>query len=277
MNKQYPLHWVWIFFMTFPLFADPMAPELLDMLNEDPSLLLDPGTKIAEPPASLEPAESERVPASSEEVSKPEPKVESKQVEPDPVKNGAPPSSELEKRVELEATAVAVSAPKPPPEALPVASEPKEKTVESEPPSSAIEVSFPLASNAVVEVSAQPVVAPPPVQKLRSELEAVPGVGDYAIILDGNQFFPAAIKMKPGSRGRLLFITTGQKPAALVFTRPKIQRWLSSTDSSNPEKPVEEFREFSAEKIAQIPFEAERGVYEFYDALSGAKGEIRVE
>jgi len=328
------------------LSADPIAPQLLDLLNDDPSLLLDPETKIAEPtpnspeepvkrevsseeekkevaasPAVEEKKEEAGVTAPAVEEKKEvaaSPAVEEKKEEAgvavpavEEKKEVAASPAVEEKKEEAGVTAPAVEEKKevaaspaveekkeeagvtaPAVEekkevaASPLVGEAKEDRAKAEASenseeapgsNSQIEVSFPLAASPVIVVPSEPAVAPPQVQKLRSELEAVPGVGDYAIILDGNQFYPASIRMKNGSKGRLLFITTGQKPAALVFVRPQIQRWISSSASNKTEKSVEEFREFSAEKVAQIPFEAEVGVYEFYDALSGAKGEIRVE
>ena len=118
--------------------------------------------------------------------------------------------------------------------------------------------------------------------KTVSELEALPGVNDFAIILSGDQFFPALIRMKNGGKSRLLFATTGQKSAALVFVRPKINRWIApkpTETSTLPREPasVEELREVNASKVAEIQFDAEPGVYQFYDALTGAKGQISVE
>lgn len=115
-----------------------------------------------------------------------------------------------------------------------------------------------------------------------SELEALPGVNDFAIILSGDQFFPAQIRMKNGGKSRLLFVTTGQKSAALVFIRPRINRWISPKGERSPVTPrepssVEEMREINASKVAEIQFDAEPGVYQFYDALTGAKGEVKVE
>jgi hypothetical protein len=121
-------------------------------------------------------------------------------------------------------------------------------------------------------------VAGPPEPKpelVKSEMVALPGVTDYSIILSGEQFFPSVIRMKQnGNKNRLLFVTTGAKPAALVFVKPRIQRWIASQSDS---KSVEEYREVGTSKVTEIEFDAEPGVYEYYDALSGARGEIKVE
>lgn len=123
----------------------------------------------------------------------------------------------------------------------------------------------------------------PPIEKqpekvaeaLKSELIALPGVSDFSIILSGDKFFPSVIRMKQnGNKNRLLFITAGAKPAALVFVKPRIQRWISSQTEGQS---VEEYREVNGSKITEIEFNAEPGNYEYYDALSGARGEIKVE
>ena len=323
---------------AFPLMAETMAPELLDLLNEDPSLLLDPGTQIAEPPNANPLPDSAREPASSPKTPEVKPEElsssaadseESDENEPEPElgelrvlfplaapntekKDGGDPvpvmaAPEISHSIELPEMQddsetdpslgeLQVSFTITPNQPIEVAPEPvvaplmaapeishsielpeTQDDSETDLPLGELHVAFTITPNQPIEVPPEPVVAPPVPAKLRSELEALPGVGDHAIILDGNQFFPATIKMKSGAKGRLLFITTSQKPAALVFVRPSIQRWVSSMEPPQQKKPIEEFREFSAEKIAQIPFEAEPGTYEFYDALSGAKGEIKVE
>jgi hypothetical protein len=134
-------------------------------------------------------------------------------------------------------------------------------------------------AEAMPAVPAVPVVLGPPEpskpELVKSEMVALPGVTDFSIILSGEQFFPSVIRMKQnGNKNRLLFVTTGAKPAALVFVKPRIQRWIASQSDS---KSVEEYREVGTSKVTEIEFDAEPGVYEYYDALSGARGEIKVE
>ncbi|NBX04294.1 MAG: hypothetical protein EBR02_09615 [Alphaproteobacteria bacterium] len=112
-------------------------------------------------------------------------------------------------------------------------------------------------------------------QSVSSELVALPGVSDFSIIFSGDKFYPSVIRMKQnGNKNRLLFVSLGSKPAALVFVKPRIQRWISN-ESGN--QSAEEFREVNSSKITEIEFSAEPGNYEYYDALSGARGEIKVE
>ncbi|NDD04401.1 MAG: hypothetical protein EB078_05810, partial [Proteobacteria bacterium] len=68
-----------------------------------------------------------------------------------------------------------------------------------------------------------------------TELVALPGITDFAVILSGNQFFPAKIRLRGGAKSRLIFTTTGRRPAALVFEKLQINRWIAGEN----EKPAE--------------------------------------
>lgn len=253
---------------------DFAANELLEMLNQDPSLLLDPDNKIENPPPVLPPPEAEREIQSEEvqseqsekskdeaaEVAKTEEgqTEESKSQKPNPDEN-KPVEAKAEEQIKVE-------------EADELAKGGEEKTKEIE---SVEEVKPEPPTVAVTEIPPEPQSPPelttPPVT---SQLVALPGVNDFSIILSEKEFFPAMIRMKQSEKARLLFISTSAKPGALVFTKPQIQRWLDRDPTSAG---LDIKKEINAAKVTQIEFSAEPGVYKFYDALSGATGEIQVE
>lgn len=110
----------------------------------------------------------------------------------------------------------------------------------------------------------------------------LPGVPDVAIILSNSQFLPSKVRLKDGISTRLLFTTTSGKPAALVIERLQVQRWIAKEGEPPAENEVarsryQVFRELSSTKVSDITIDPKPGVYQFYDALSGAAGEIVVE
>jgi len=265
-----------------PCLAGPSESELLDKYNDDPSLLLDPSTYVEAPSENREPANAPESPAPVEEAPV-------QIVEPAPV---MPPVAEIENKASESPVAE-----KPVAEEKSPAEEKDKKVAETSPgPEMEKEIKVseapvaPSASPAPPALEAPVVVSevagppePPAIKApeepkqapIKSELVALPGVTDFSIILSGEQFFPSVIRMKQnGNKNRLLFVTTGTKPAALVFVKPRIQRWISSQSDN---RSVEEYREVSGSKVTEIEFDAAPGIYEYYDALSGARGEIKVE
>ena len=257
-------------FLVQTCYAGSSDAELLEKYNEDPSLLLDPSTYVEAPPEVREPASA--------------PEAVSPVVDEAPVQIVQPAPQIIE-------PVITVPAPEMPPvEEIEIKTSEApnlEKPVVEEKEAKVSEVPSPAVEEKEVKVSEAPVlpaapasaeVAGPPEPKpepVKSELVALPGVTDFSIILSGEQFFPSVIRMKQnGNKNRLLFVTTSAKPAALVFVKPKIQRWVASQSDN---KSVEEYREVSTSKVTEIEFDAEPGVYEYYDALSGARGEIKVE
>lgn len=225
---------IMIFSLVQVSYAEPKESELLNQYNDDPSLLLEPSLYVEAPPAA---APAPEMPAPEVSVIKP---------------------TEVPEKIEAQAKLEA-------PLDVPKKTEESEKLVLAP------------AAKPIEPVKAK-VEEPTPVcvsKEAKSEMVALPGVTDFSIILSGDKFFPSVIRMKQnGIKNRLLFVSTSQKPAALVFVKPKIQRWISSQSEN---KSLEEYREVNASKITEIEFDAEPGVYEYYDALSGARGEIKVE
>ncbi len=253
-----------------PCYAGSSESELLDKYNEDPSLLLDPSTYVEAPPEERQPASApEAVAPAVEEapvqIVEPTPQIV------EPVTVAPVPEMPAVEEMEIKISEAPV-------EEKPVVEE-KEVKVSEVPAAPAVSVApveppVPVAEAmpAATEVAGPPEPKP---ELVKSEMVALPGVTDYSIILSGEQFFPSVIRMKQnGNKNRLLFVTTGAKPAALVFVKPRIQRWIASQSDS---KSVEEYREVGTSKVTEIEFDAEPGVYEYYDALSGARGEIKVE
>jgi hypothetical protein len=247
-----------------PCYAGSSESELLDKYNEDPSLLLDPSTYVEAPPEERQPASApEAVAPAVEEapiqIVEPTPQIVA------PVTAAPVPEMPAVEEMEIKISEA-------PAEEKPVVEE-KEVKVSEVPAAPAV----PAVPQNQLDLAATEVAGPPePKPELvKSEMVALPGVTDYSIILSGEQFFPSVIRMKQnGNKNRLLFVTTGAKPAALVFVKPRIQRWIASQSDS---KSVEEYREVGTSKVTEIEFDAEPGVYEYYDALSGARGEIKVE
>lgn len=236
------------------------APELLDQLNDDPSLLLDPNLAIEATPPVVE-----RAPNSTPEIKEPAPAsvslLPTEEIAPEkapaPASKGMPSFLKSQKAVEPAAAPAGLSL-------LPTSAAP-------------------------VETASVPTPSPKPTLPAghgpvpqSQELVALPGVVDFSVILSGSQFYPARIRMKSSPKTRIIFTTTGRKPAALVFEKLQINRWIAGESekpadgSARPHK-VEEYRELSTSRVTEISFEATPGNYQFYDALSGAAGEIIVD
>jgi hypothetical protein len=71
------------------------------------------------------------------------------------------------------------------------------------------------------------------------------------------------------------------KPAALIVEGLKMQRWIASENASlTPSTAPDYFelqRELTRERVTEITLEPSAGTYPFFDALSGARGEIVVQ
>jgi hypothetical protein len=142
-----------------------------------------------------------------------------------------------------------------------------------------------VAALPTVEASTPSQVAPLLPEPKRSALTEFSGP-DVAVILARNQFYPSTIRLRSGSATRLLFTTVNRKPGALILERLEIQRWIPG-DSGNTagNRPMTEAerarsevdREVTSEKITEVLIDPKPGSYGFYDALSGATGEIVVE
>ncbi len=102
--------------------------------------------------------------------------------------------------------------------------------------------------------------------------QPVVGTSDVAVLLSNNQFFPSRIRLKEGSQTRLIFATLNKKPAALIIEKLQVQRWIAKGEDKQ-----EITREISSSKVTEIVLSPVRGSYSFYDAMSGASGEIVVE
>ena len=101
--------------------------------------------------------------------------------------------------------------------------------------------------------------------------QPVVGVSDIAVLLANNQFFPSRIRLKEGMQTRLIFATLNKKSAALIIEKLQVQRWIAR------EEKQEITREISSSKVTEVLLNPVRGSYSFYDAISGASGEIVVE
>jgi hypothetical protein len=113
----------------------------------------------------------------------------------------------------------------------------------------------------------------------RAEPPALAGT-EVAIILEQNRFFPARIRLRENQLTTLMFTNVNKRPAALVFERMNVEKWVAATSGpgeTRPQNALEIDRELSTERITEIPIELASGSYSFHDALSGARGEIIVE
>lgn len=255
------LLFTFVFLIGGPLWAnDSLDSDLMsgpmDLFNQDPSLLLDPSNQISQPPG-LPPTEMVR---EVQSLATADSKFLADSVSQDPSlllmpdnQVPAPPAEEVKREVQ---------------------------SVEPQP----VVESQPMVESQAIEEASR-VAVPESIPKTessnradlkaeKSTLEVVPGTNDISIILTDSEFFPSIIKMRPTEKSRLLFISTSQKPAALIFTKPQIQRWLAT--SSNTKIQTEK-KEITSSRVTPIEFSAEPGTYKFYDALSGAAGEIQVE
>lgn len=109
---------------------------------------------------------------------------------------------------------------------------------------------------------------------------AAPAGPDVAVILSGNQFFPAKIRLRESERSRLLFTNLNRKPGALIIEKMNVQRWIANEDKGEQARRsarMEIEREIGRTKVTEVALKPPRGVYTFHDAVSGASGEITVE
>lgn len=109
----------------------------------------------------------------------------------------------------------------------------------------------------------------------------LPAAAEAAIILSRNRFYPSKIQMPAGTKVRIWFTTVESKPAALIVEGLKMQRWIASENASlTPSTAPDYFelqRELTRERVTEITLEPSAGTYPFFDALSGARGEIVVQ
>ncbi|MEZ4750826.1 MAG: hypothetical protein R3B54_09450 [Bdellovibrionota bacterium] len=109
-----------------------------------------------------------------------------------------------------------------------------------------------------------------------------PPASEVSVILSQQNFFPATIRLAPDKQAKLYFTTTNKKPAALIIERLNIQRWIAKDGAPVPQNDVERApweitREVGFDRVTEVTIIPKKGSYSFYDALSGARGEIVVE
>lgn len=109
-----------------------------------------------------------------------------------------------------------------------------------------------------------------------------PPASEVSVILSQQNFFPATIRLAPDKQAKLYFTTTNKKPAALIIERLNIQRWIAKDGAPVPQNDVERApweitRELGFDRVTEVTIVPKKGSYSFYDALSGARGEIVVE
>jgi hypothetical protein len=203
-----------------------------------------------------------------------------------------------------------IPAPKPVPKVAPVANKakaaaPKVTAASSKPakPAAAeVENSAPSAQAAPPDLAAVPADTVTQVEEAPSVMEALfrqpasnsesaeagteakptlPAAAEAAVILSRNQFYPSRINVPQGTRVRIWFTTVEPRPAALVVEGLKMQRWIASENNSvtsgNSPGYFELQREVTRERVTEITLQPSAGTYPFFDALSGARGEIVVE
>jgi hypothetical protein len=141
---------------------------------------------------------------------------------------------------------------------------------------------LPAATTPAVSVPPSPPVITEKIAQQSTPMVPMPGVPDVAVILANNQFYPSRIKLRDGMQTRLIFATINKRPAALVFERLQIQRWIAKEEGAqapteNDRIRFEATREVTSSRITEIVLEPKRGIYSFHDAMTGATGEIIVE
>ena len=138
-------------------------------------------------------------------------------------------------------------------------------------------------TGAVPTPTPTPTLTPTPApQAATPSTEVVlPAAAEAAVILSRNRFYPSKIQMPAGTKVRIWFTTVESKPAALIVEGLKMQRWIASENASlTPSTAPDYFelqRELSRERVTEITLEPSAGTYPFFDALSGARGEIVVQ
>ena len=233
--------------MTTPVLrAEDKSKQLLELLDGDPSLLLEDPVNEEKKVEETQSQENKGEEVAVQQETKTEPKEES----------NTKPTEKVEAKPVLPVLIPKLIA-KPIPAPAPVP----------------VPVLAPKVEPEVTPVVVQVKESVPVVPAVVSQLKVVPGVNDIAIIFSNNQFYPSRIQMKATLKSRLIFTTTDKKPVALVFSKQKIHRWLASETKNM----AEEYREISPSRVAEVQFDAEPGIYQFYDAISGASGEIQVE
>lgn len=117
-------------------------------------------------------------------------------------------------------------------------------------------------------------------QPIDTEKPMLPPAAEAAVILSRNQFYPQRVHVPQGTRVRIWFTTVEAKPAALIVEGLKMQRWIASENSQNTGNSSGYFelqRELTRDRVTEITLQPSAGTYPFFDALSGARGEIVVE
>ena len=111
--------------------------------------------------------------------------------------------------------------------------------------------------------------------------QLLPAAAEAAVILSRNQFYPQRVHVPQGTRVRIWFTTVEAKPAALIVEGLQMQRWIASENPSLSASSTPGYfelqREVTRDRVTEITLQPSAGKYPFFDALSGARGEIVVE
>lgn len=256
------------------------GPNLFEELSADPSIVLDTDATLNElPPLSNAPTLPQGMKSTKTQVL---PHADSAR---QPASSLLPPISRVANEENTStpkaAEAAVIPAPAPQPAPLVVAPSsvpiPQVSPVLIPPQPQLAGVPAPAAPAPVMPATAVPTISRQVPET--TVMPPLPGVPDVAIILAGKQFFPSRVRLKDGVATRLIFSTVNRKPAALVIERLQIQRWIAKEAEAGDTKnrKWEVTREVSSAKTIDITLDPKAGVYSFYDAISGASGEIEVE
>lgn len=130
-----------------------------------------------------------------------------------------------------------------------------------------------------VDKSASPL--PVPTAASTTSEKSMPAPAEVAVILSQNQFFPRKVHVSAIGQIRLWFTTVDPRPAALVLEGLKVQRWLAAELGMIPTAVGTEYyevqRELTKERVTEVILQPPPGKYTFFDAVSGAEGELIVE
>lgn len=117
---------------------------------------------------------------------------------------------------------------------------------------------------------------------LPGSAESGPVSTEVSIILSNQMFFPARVQLRAGYQTRIYFTTTQKEPAALIIERMNIQRWIAKEGAAvkvndTDGAPWEVTRQLDRDRMTEVIITPRKGTYAFFDALSGARGELIVE
>lgn len=157
---------------------------------------------------------------------------------------------------------------------------PADPSSELDPPALTPAAPGPTAMESITRLTAS-VDAAQQEQATAQDKPSLPAAAEAAVILSRNQFYPSRITVPNGTRVRIWFTTVETRPAALVVEGLKMQRWIASDSNSNFAGGAPGYfelqRELTRERVTEITLQPNTGTYPFFDALSGARGEIVVE